>query len=224
YSIGVGITNPCHGANRGNKGEPGCFLARGNMGVNPLTYLRKVLVANRACKELGTASIAIFTNANATSLHAPVADEAVLLPDADSHSYTDGEPGDAILDICCDYFVDAVIPGSGFCSGNIEFVAAVEAAGIIFVGLSVESVKAMGLKHEARAIAEAANVPYSPGTPLISTAGEILLKRSPALGSLLCSKPPVVAVAWASRWLLVLRAVSRVAHLQSQDRHRHLDT
>ncbi|KAF4986755.1 hypothetical protein FDECE_15789 [Fusarium decemcellulare] len=154
------------------------------MGANPVTHPRKVLVANReeiavrcirVCKELGITSIATFTNADTTSLHAPLADEAVLLPGADSRSYTDGEPGDAILDICSDHFVDAAIPGSGFRSENIEFVTAVEAAGMIFVGPWVESVKAMGLKHEARAIAEAANVPTSPGTPLISTAEETLL-------------------------------------------------
>lgn len=64
-----------------------------------LRYIRKVLVANRgeiavrcikACSELGVHSIAIITNADATSLHATLADEAVLLPGDDSTAYTDG--------------------------------------------------------------------------------------------------------------------------------------
>jgi acetyl/propionyl-CoA carboxylase alpha subunit len=64
-----------------------------------LRYVRKVLVANRgeiavrcikACRELGVHSIAIITNADATSLHATLADETVLLPGDDSTAYTDG--------------------------------------------------------------------------------------------------------------------------------------
>lgn len=66
--------------------------------TEPLGHIRKVLVANRgeiavrcinACKELGVHSIAIFTNADTTSLHAKLADESVLLPGDNGTAYTD---------------------------------------------------------------------------------------------------------------------------------------
>ncbi|KAJ4258395.1 hypothetical protein NW757_002961 [Fusarium falciforme] len=143
-----------------------------------LRNIRKVLVANRgeiavrcikACRELGAQSVAIITNADATSLHATLADEAVLLPGDDSTAYTNSE---AILDICKRTGADAIIPGYGFLSENVEFADMVAAAGITFAGPSSASIKAMGLKHEARAIAEAANVPVIPGTTLLASSEE----------------------------------------------------
>ncbi|KAJ3547098.1 hypothetical protein NM208_g1681 [Fusarium decemcellulare] len=140
-----------------------------------LRNIRKVLVANRgeiavrcikACRELGVHSVAIITNADATSLHATLADEAVLLPGDDGSAYTNGE---AILDICRRTGADAIIPGYGFLSENAEFADMVSAAGITFVGPSSASIKAMGLKHEARSIAETANVPVIPGTQLLAS-------------------------------------------------------
>lgn len=78
----------------------------------------------------------------------------------------------AILDICKRTGADAIIPGYGFLSENVEFADMVAGAGITFVGPSSASIKAMGLKHEARAIAEAANVPVIPGTTLLASPGE----------------------------------------------------
>ncbi|XWW94517.1 hypothetical protein V2A60_002460 [Cordyceps javanica] len=144
----------------------------------PLRHLRKVLIANRgeiavrcikACRELGVHSVAIFTNADATSLHSKLADESVLLPGENGTAYTDGA---AILEICKRVKADAVIPGYGFLSENAEFADAVSSAGIIFVGPSSASIRAMGLKHEARAIAVAADVPVIPGTQLLESAAE----------------------------------------------------
>jgi urea carboxylase len=76
------------------------------------------------------------------------------------------------LDICKRTGADAIIPGYGFLSENVEFADMVAAAGITFAGPSSASIKAMGLKHEARAIAEAANVPVIPGTALLASSGE----------------------------------------------------
>ncbi|KAM0810637.1 putative Urea amidolyase [Seiridium cardinale] len=143
-----------------------------------LHNIKKVLVANRgeiavrcirACRELGVRSVAIFTNADATSLHVSLADEAILLPGSEGTAYTDGH---AILEICKDNAVDAIIPGYGFLSENAEFAQATLAAGIVFVGPSADAIKAMGLKHEARDIARTANVPIVPGTGLLSSAKE----------------------------------------------------
>ncbi|KAL7907376.1 allophanate hydrolase subunit 2 domain-containing protein [Trichoderma velutinum] len=149
----------------------------GSVDSTSLRNIRKVLVANRgeiavrcikACRELGVRSVAIITNADATSLHATLADEVVLLPGDDSTAYTNGE---AILNICKQTNADAIIPGYGFLSENVEFATAVSSAGITFVGPSSASINAMGLKHEARAIAQAANVPVIPGTQLLESAG-----------------------------------------------------
>lgn len=81
-------------------------------------------------------------------------------------------PSEAILAICKQTGADAVIPGYGFLSENAEFADAVSSAGIIFVGPSSASIKAMGLKHEARGIAEAARVPVVPGTQLLASAAD----------------------------------------------------
>ncbi|CAG8372932.1 unnamed protein product [Penicillium salamii] len=150
------------------------------MSFEPLRHIRKVLVANRgeiavrcikACRELGVTSVSIITEADSTSLHARLADEFVTLPGLDSTAYSDGE---SILEICKKVGADAIIPGYGFLSENVEFAAAANEAGITFIGPSPESINAMGLKHEARTIAEAANVPVIPGSPLLSNVGHAL--------------------------------------------------
>ncbi|KHO00381.1 acetyl-/propionyl-coenzyme A carboxylase alpha chain [Metarhizium album ARSEF 1941] len=150
----------------------------GSIESTSLRNIRKVLIANRgeiavrcikACRELRVHSIAIFTNSDATSLHVTLADQAVLLPGDDGTAYTDGK---AILEICKKAGADAVLPGYGFLSENADFASAVSAAGLVFVGPSSASIKAMGLKHEARAISEAAGVPVIPGTPLLASAAE----------------------------------------------------
>ncbi|OAA55137.1 acetyl-/propionyl-coenzyme A carboxylase alpha chain [Cordyceps fumosorosea ARSEF 2679] len=141
----------------------------------PLRHIRKALIANRgeiavrcvkACKELGVHSIAIFTTADATSLHAKLADDSVLLPGDAATAYTDSA---SILEVCKRVGADAVIPGYGFLSEDAGFADAVAAAGIVFVGPSAASIRAVGLKHEARAVAVAADVPVIPGTALLDS-------------------------------------------------------
>ncbi|KAM3538013.1 hypothetical protein ARSEF1564_009070 [Beauveria bassiana] len=153
-------------------------MAPDSSSTEPLRHIRRVLIANRgeiavrcikACKELGVYCITIFTNADTTSLHAKLADESVLLPGDNGTAYTDSA---SILEICKRVGADAVIPGYGFLSENAEFADAVTAAGIVFVGPSSASIRAMGLKHEARAIAVAANVPVIPGTSLLESADD----------------------------------------------------
>ncbi|KKY24949.1 putative urea carboxylase [Phaeomoniella chlamydospora] len=141
-----------------------------------LSHIKKVLIANRgeiavrcikACAAAGVKSVAIYTEADATSLHVSLADESAHLPGSNSTAYTNG---DDIIEICKQHHVDAVLPGYGFLSENTDFAASVYAAGMVFCGPSSESISAMGLKHEAREIALKANVPIVPGSPLLSSA------------------------------------------------------
>ncbi|PYI01529.1 hypothetical protein BO78DRAFT_455904 [Aspergillus sclerotiicarbonarius CBS 121057] len=135
------------------------------MNPEPLRHIQKVLVASRgeiavrcirACRKLGIPSVAIVTQVDGSSLHVQLADEVMTLPGSDRTAYT---YGDAILKICQGCSADAIIPGYGFLSENFDFADAVVQAGVTFVGPSSASIKATGLKHEARRIAEQANVP-----------------------------------------------------------------
>ncbi|OGE50922.1 hypothetical protein PENARI_c015G08798 [Penicillium arizonense] len=132
--------------------------------------LNTLLIANRGeiavriiktAKELGVRTISIYTAADATSQHVRAADEAVLLPGDDSTAYINGNE---IIEIARAHQVDAIIPGYGFLSENVEFAQAVANAGMVFVGPKPEAIEAFGLKHRAREIAVAAGVPIVPGT------------------------------------------------------------
>ncbi|KAF9767576.1 hypothetical protein IL306_015237 [Fusarium sp. DS 682] len=159
----------------------------GSIDLHPLQHIRKVLIANRgeiavrcirACRKLGLPVISVFTKADATSLHVKLADEAILLPGEDGSAYTDG---DAILEICKRIGANVVFPGYGFLSENAEFADTISSAGIAFAGPSSASIRAMGLKHEARGIAQTANVPVIPGTQLLASA-EDATKAATELG------------------------------------------
>ncbi|KAI0100065.1 urea carboxylase [Nemania sp. FL0031] len=146
-----------------------------------LATISKVLIANRgeiavrcirAARELGVASVAIYTPSDATSLHVALADEAVQLSGDGMSGYLDI---DDIIQICCTSSVDAVIPGYGFLSENATFAQKVLDAGMTFVGPSPESMTDMGLKHRAREIAQLAKVPIIPGTSLLGSEEEALV-------------------------------------------------
>ncbi|KAJ5125043.1 uncharacterized protein N7515_008868 [Penicillium bovifimosum] len=132
--------------------------------------LKTLLIANRGeiavriiktAKALGIRTISVYTTADATSKHVLAADEAILLPGDDSTAYIDG---DSIIKISRSKQVDAIIPGYGFLSENVEFAEAVAKAGMVFVGPKAEAIADFGLKHRAREIAVAAGVPIVPGT------------------------------------------------------------
>lgn len=132
--------------------------------------IRRVLIANRgevavriirACRELGIETVVIYSEADATSIHVYMADQAVLIgppPPADSYLR-----GDKIVDAALTTGCDAVHPGFGFLSENADFAAAVQAAGLTFVGPDPEAIRAMGLKTTALALVRAAGVPTLPG-------------------------------------------------------------
>ncbi len=134
----------------------------------------KVLIANRgaiACriirtlKRLGIASVAVYSEADANSLHVRLADEAHCLgPAPAAQSYL---RQDAILAIAQRCGAGAVHPGYGFLSENAGFAQACEAAGIAFIGPTPAQMQSFGLKHSARALAEANALPLLPGSGLL---------------------------------------------------------
>ena len=132
--------------------------------------LKKLLIANRgeiACRVIRTASrlgldtVAVYSDADAKALHVEMADEAVRLgPPPVAESYL---RGDAIIEAARVTGADAIHPGYGFLSENPDFVAAVEASGIRFVGPSADAIRAMGLKDAAKRLMIEAGVPVVPG-------------------------------------------------------------
>uniref|UniRef100_Q47JZ8 Allophanate hydrolase subunit 2 n=1 Tax=Dechloromonas aromatica (strain RCB) TaxID=159087 RepID=Q47JZ8_DECAR len=138
----------------------------------------KVLIANRgaiACriirtlKKLGIASVAVYSEADANSLHVTLADESVCIgPAPAAESYLKAE---RILEAAQQTGAQAIHPGYGFLSENPDFSDACEAAGIAFIGPTKAQMLAFGLKHTARELAEAAGVPLLPGSGLLSDVG-----------------------------------------------------
>src|ERR1019366_5857437 len=130
----------------------------------------KVLIANRGeiavrvirtLREMEIASVAVFSDADRTSLHVRMADEAEWVgPSPSAESYL---RIDRILDAARQHGADAIHPGYGFLSENADFAAACEGAGIAFIGPSAESIRRMGSKTAARQMAIAAGVPVVPG-------------------------------------------------------------
>ena len=114
--------------------------------------IRKVLIANRgeiavrvmrSCREMGIRTVAVFSEADRTSRHVMYADEAYCIGAAESHeSYLNI---DRIIDVALKCKADAVHPGYGFLSENAEFVRRCEAAGIIFIGPTADTMEAMGM-------------------------------------------------------------------------------
>ncbi|HEX7810496.1 MAG TPA: biotin carboxylase N-terminal domain-containing protein, partial [Burkholderiales bacterium] len=135
----------------------------------------KVLIANRgaiACriirtlKKLGMQSVAVYSEADLASLHVAQADEAVCIgPAPAAESYL---RADKILQVARETGAQAIHPGYGFLSENADFAEACERAGIAFIGPNAEQMRAFGLKHRARELAERNGVPLLPGSGLLA--------------------------------------------------------
>jgi len=138
----------------------------------------KVLIANRgaiACriirtlKRLGIRSVAVYSEADAHSLHVSQADEAVCIGAAPAaESYLRAEK---ILEVAQQTGAQAIHPGYGFLSENADFAEACAHAGIVFIGPSPAQMRAFGLKHTARELAQQNQVPLLPGSGLLADAG-----------------------------------------------------
>ncbi len=134
----------------------------------------KVLVANRgeiACRvittlhRLGVRSVAVYSDADAATLHVRMADEAVRIgPAPPSSSYLDAT---AVIDAARSTGADAIHPGYGFLSERADFAERVEAAGLTFVGPTAAQLRSFGAKHEARELARRADVPLLAASPLV---------------------------------------------------------
>ncbi|SED93335.1 geranyl-CoA carboxylase alpha subunit [Rhizobiales bacterium GAS191] len=131
---------------------------------------QKILIANRgeiACRVMRTAraagyrTVAVFSEADAEALHVQEADEAVLIgPAPTAQSYLAIERIIAAARRAC---ADAVHPGYGFLSENADFASACGEAGLVFIGPSVEAIRAMGDKAQAKRRMIDAGVPCVPG-------------------------------------------------------------
>ncbi|MGG3842506.1 pyruvate carboxylase [Anoxybacillus kestanbolensis] len=134
--------------------------------------IQKVLVANRgeiairvfrACNELGIRTVAIYSREDAGSYHRYKADEAYLVGEGKKpiEAYLDIE---GIIEIAKMHDVDAIHPGYGFLSENIEFAKRCEEEGIIFIGPRQQHLDMFGDKVKARHQAKQAGIPVIPGS------------------------------------------------------------
>jgi len=140
----------------------------------------KILVADRGeialrvirtCKELGIPTVAIHSVADDNSLHVGLADEDVCIgPPPGDQSYRNYSRVLSAADITN---ADAIHPGYGPLAENAEFAELCQKCGITFIGPSVESIRTMGDKASARAAMEAANVPVSPGTGILTDFADV---------------------------------------------------
>lgn len=131
----------------------------------------KILIANRgeiairimrACRELGIKTVAVYSEADRTALHAQIADEAVCIGPAESkNSYLNTK---AIIAACEITHAEAIHPGFGFLSENADFARLCRKCGLVFIGPSPEVMDAMGDKANAKQTMRGAGVPVIPGS------------------------------------------------------------
>ncbi|MCZ7431801.1 acetyl/propionyl/methylcrotonyl-CoA carboxylase subunit alpha [Streptomyces sp. WMMC1477] len=135
----------------------------------------------RTCRELGVATVAVHSDADAGALHVSEADAAVRLPgDTPAETYL---RGDLVVKAALAAGADAVHPGYGFLSENADFARAVTDAGLVWVGPPPEAVEAMASKTRAKELMRAAGVPLlEPLDPAAVTAADLPVLVKAAAG------------------------------------------
>lgn len=143
--------------------------------------MRKVLIANRgeiavrlirACRAAGLATVAIYSEADAETLHARLADESICIGPGPAHlSYLKKE---AIFSVCEALGVDAIHPGYGFFSESASFARICEESNIIFIGPSSASITQLGDKANARLLAHTLGIPVPQGSAPLKEVEEAL--------------------------------------------------
>ena len=175
----------------------------------------KILIANRgeiACRviktarRLGVKTVAVYSDADADAPHARMADEAVHIgpaPAAESYLRMD-----KILDAIKKTGAEAVHPGYGFLSENADFADALDKAGIVFIGPTAETIRAMGSKSAAKDLMEAAKVPTTPGYQGEDQSPAVFKKEAKRIGY------PVLLKATAGGGGKGMRMVAKEAELE----------
>jgi 3-methylcrotonyl-CoA carboxylase alpha subunit len=177
--------------------------------------LKRLLIANRgeiacrfirSCRRLGVHSIAVYSDADARARHVRLADQALSIGgNTPAESYL---RIDAILDAARRSGADAIHPGYGFLSENAEFVEAVEAAGLIFVGPRAESMRKLGSKAGAKELMQAHGVPVVPGYTGDNQDPAFLAEQADAVGYPLMIK---AAHGGGGKGMRVVRAAAEFA-------------
>ena len=156
----------------------------------------RILIANRgeialriirACKELGIKTVAVYSTADATSLHVRLADEAVCIGNAMPSSSYLNIP--SIISAAEITDVEAIHPGYGFLAEDAHFAEICESCQIKFIGPSPENMKLMGDKMSAKETMKKAGIPVIPGSEGVINTKEEALKEARKIGYPVILKP-----------------------------------
>lgn len=139
----------------------------------------KILIANRgeiavrvirACKEMGIASVSVFSEADKDAMHAALADESFCIGKADAaDSYLSEE---RIISAALVSGAQAIHPGYGFLSENAHFAELCEKNGLVFIGPGVECMKKLSDKEQIKRLALDAGLTVIPGSPVLASVSE----------------------------------------------------
>ena len=178
---------------------------------------RKILIANRGeiavrvartARRLGIATVAVYSDADAGAPHVKACDEAVHIgPPQPAESYL---RIDRIIDAAKRTGAEAIHPGYGFLSENEKFADALEEAGIVFVGPTAATIRAMGSKSAAKDLMEKAGVPTTPGYQGADQSFETFRRECARIGY------PVLLKATAGGGGKGMKVVAREADLAEQ--------
>ena len=148
----------------------------------------KILIANRgeiavriirACKEMGIATVAVYSQADEQALHVALADEAVCIGRAEAaDSYLNQ---DRIISAALATGASAIHPGYGFLSENADFARNCRKNGVVFIGPTVENMERLSDKATIKALMAAAGLPTIPGTDVLDTV-EAALEAAEKIG------------------------------------------